>query len=287
MSKREDDLERELRDHLELEAEEQRGAGASAEESRLAARRVFGNLAHTKENVRAAWGWTLLEQFAADVRYGVRTMRRSPGLTAVAVLSLALGIGANTAIFSVADAALFRTLPVAKPEQLDLLTIEAHGSTFTLMDSEEYRALQQPMRPISAMIARFAMSFSVAAGAEASRVVVEFVSGNYFTALGVGPLAGRVLTDDDDPHALGQSRRGDRLPLLAPETGGRPGGDRQDDSHQRQPVHNCRDCAAGVLWRRSRLGAGGLDSRQHDGPILPGGRNASECDVAARAGGVA
>ena len=90
MSKREDDLERELRDHLELEAEEQRGAGASAEESRLAARRAFGNVALTKEDVRSAWGWTLLEQFAADARYALRTMRRSLGLTAVAVLSLAL-----------------------------------------------------------------------------------------------------------------------------------------------------------------------------------------------------
>src|ERR1035441_5884395 len=120
-----------------------------------------------------------------------------------------LGIGANTAIFSVADAALFRTLPVAKPEQLDLLTIESSGSTYTLMDSTDYRALRQPMRPISAMIARFAMSFSVAAGAEASRAKVEFVSGNYFTAFGVGALAGRVLPDDDDrtPLARSEERR--------------------------------------------------------------------------------
>src|SRR5205807_805283 len=79
----------------------------------------FRNVALTQEDVRSAWGWVLLEQTLADIRYGFRAMRRSPALTAIAVLSLALGIGANTAIFSLVDAVLLRTLPVDRPEELE------------------------------------------------------------------------------------------------------------------------------------------------------------------------
>src|SRR4051794_4248815 len=111
--RREDELEREIRAHLDFEAAE---AGASA------AQRLLGNTGLIKELVREAWGWTSVERLWHDVRYAFRAMRRSPGFTLTAVLSLALGIGANTAIFSLLDAVLLRDLPVRAPAELVLPT---------------------------------------------------------------------------------------------------------------------------------------------------------------------
>jgi len=110
-----EDLERELRGHLELEAEEQHEAGLSPDEARYAALRAFGNTTLIKEDTRAMWGWTAFEQILQDARYALRGVRTSPGFAAVAIVSLALGTGATTAVFSVLNAAVLRPLPVAEP----------------------------------------------------------------------------------------------------------------------------------------------------------------------------
>src|SRR5918996_1242145 len=104
---RDDDLEREIRTHLELEAEERAAEGLSDEEARHEARRAFGNVARTQEDVRAVWTRGVADHLRRDLHFGVRSMIRRPGFTALAVLTIAIGIGATAAIFSVADSVLF------------------------------------------------------------------------------------------------------------------------------------------------------------------------------------
>jgi hypothetical protein len=118
---REQDLDRELRSDLDLETEHQQDNGLSPEQARYAAHRALGNTAYVKEEVRALWSWTSYQRLKQDTIFAFRGMRRNPGFTITAILSLALGMGADTDIFGVVNAVLLRPLPYPHPDRLVML----------------------------------------------------------------------------------------------------------------------------------------------------------------------
>src|ERR1700744_6078961 len=134
--KRKADLDRELQSDLELEAEEQQERGLSPSEALSAARRAVGNPTLIREQVHEAWGWASVEHLSQDVRCAVRQLRSSPGFTITAVLILAIGIGAVTAVFTLINAALLKMLPVQHPEQL--VEFKALSSTYPVNDAFSY-----------------------------------------------------------------------------------------------------------------------------------------------------
>jgi predicted permease len=202
------DLEEEMRLHLDLREQEQCEAGLSRHAAHQAAYRRFGNPTAIKEKSHTTWGWNWLEDFFEDIRYGFRSMLRSPALTAVALLSLALGIGANTAIFSFLDAVMLRSLPVKDPSHLALFgegndagETDDYGST-TLYSYPFYRQIQQKNAVFSDVAAISSTQNRVHGTIEGRDNVeemrVQLVSGTYFPTLGVQPFIGRALSDDDD-----------------------------------------------------------------------------------------
>ncbi len=206
---RERDLERELRSDLELEAEEQRENGLSSDEAGYEARRRLGNATRVKENVREMWGWTSLERFSQDLRYAIRTLRNAPGFCAAAVLTIALGIGANSAIFSLINAVLLHTLPVKDPRQLVLFgTAEGNfGGDFAQTGAwgayslPLYRQFKKQNLYFQDLCAfqSYTSRLSVRINGSPARVALgKVVSGNYFSVLGVSPYLGRTLQPKDD-----------------------------------------------------------------------------------------
>ncbi len=202
------DLEEEMRLHLELRQQDQIRAGLSPREAHQAVSRRFGNPTLLKEQSHMVWGWEWLESFLQDAAYGTRAMLRSPGLTTVALLSLALGIGANTAIFSLLDAVMLRSLPVKDPTQLVLLG-KGNASGITddfartqLYSYPFYRRMWAENQVFSDTAAIFSMTNSVhglvEGRSESEPMNVQLVSGAYFSTLGVNALLGRTLNDADD-----------------------------------------------------------------------------------------
>ena len=121
IKKRDADLDRELRSDLELEQEEQRETGVSGEEARQAALRAFGNPTLIREHTRATRSWNWLEFLARDLRLSLRTLRRTPGFTVIAILVMGLGIGANVALFTIVRGVLLKPLPFQDPDRLVML----------------------------------------------------------------------------------------------------------------------------------------------------------------------
>lgn len=180
------------------------------EEARYAALRAFGNPTLTKEQARDTWGWTWLEHVAQDLRYGLRTLRKNLGFTAVAVLTLALGIGANTAIFQLIDALRLRSIPVKEPQQLVTVQLAddtgvrgSQASPYPVLTNPVWEKLRDQQDVFSGVLAWGSNSFGLTPGGEGRLAQGLFVSGDFFQVLGVRPLMGRVFTASDDRRGCG------------------------------------------------------------------------------------
>ena len=192
------DLDTELEAHLDYLTEEHIARGLSPREARAHAMREFGGMVRLKEECRDARGVSWLTNAVQDIKYGVRLLRRTPGFTIAAVVTLALGIGANTAIVSLVNTVMLRTLPVERPEELVFVQTagsEGRGGTPPYPYFERLRA---ETTAFAGMTAFAADELRLQVNGTLEQVFGEIASGNYFEMLGVKPLAGRLLTPDDE-----------------------------------------------------------------------------------------
>jgi macrolide transport system ATP-binding/permease protein len=189
-----EDLSEEIRSHLEERTEELVASGLAKDDAAPQARREFGNVTAMEERGREVWQWPPLASFFADIRFGARMLRKSPGLAAVAVLTLTLGVGATTAIFSVTNEVFGRGLPASSPGRLVGLRFDQKNnsaeSTFSYPDFEDIR---RQAHSFSAMFAYRIGLDGLDEGNRADQIVTSFVTSDYFTTLGLKPAAGRLI----------------------------------------------------------------------------------------------
>ncbi len=188
--KKQSDLEDELRTHLEMAMHDRIDRGESPEQARLSARREFGNAALIEHVTRDQWAGIGLENFLQDLRYGARMLRKNPGFALIAVLTLALGIGANTAIFSLVNGILLRPLPYAHPEQLVSITGTYPKGGFT--------ALRGQMRTVDVAAYVEGYEFNLTGLGEPVRLTGTPVSAELFSVLGAQPKLGRTFHTGED-----------------------------------------------------------------------------------------
>ncbi len=204
---RDADLERELRSDLELEEEEQRECGISAEETRYAALRAFGNLALVRDQTRAAWSWNWLESVGRDLVFNLRTLRRTPGFTVVAIVVMGLGIGANVALFTVVRGVLLKPLPFADPNRLVMLyewgLHENEAEGYNTVSGGMYAEWKKQNQSFSSLaLARGSrVGLSGSGGQLPEKLDSAEFSWDLLRTLGVQPALGRDFTEADDSPA--------------------------------------------------------------------------------------
>ena len=200
------DLGEEIREHLEEKMEEFVRNGMSKKDAESAARREFGNVMLTQEDSRDVWRWPSIENFLSDVRYGLRTLSYNPGFSIVAILTLALGIGANTAIFSVVHAALIRPLPCAEPSRLITLSEvrpqegqSAQSNTQSWVTSyPDYLDWTKQSKSFQSLAGFGGDAFTLYGAGEPELVFAAQTTINFFSTLGVKPLLGRDFAAGED-----------------------------------------------------------------------------------------
>ena len=222
----EEELDEEIRAHLELEIEQNVEAGMSPEQARTAALRAFGNVALTKEDSRTVWGFRSLEMLWQDFRFGLRMLAKKPGFTAVAVIALALGIGANSAIFSVVHTVLLRPLPYRDADRIVMVWEDgtAHGFPINVTSAANYIDWRDQNQVFETMAIVGRASFNLTGAGEPERIDGRRVSSSLFPLLAVDPVLGRTfLPEEDSPganrvvilsHGLWQRRFGMRPDVI-------------------------------------------------------------------------
>jgi predicted permease len=202
-----EDFKAEIEAHLALEADELREEGVNGDEAQCKARREFGNVRLAQERFYLKGRWAALDKLLRDIRFGLRSLRQSPGFAATSILTLALGIGANTAVFSVMNAVLLKQLPVTDPERLVYLrTSNAPRGTGTVDSNETisypvYDALRKESRGLAPVMAYVPLSGSKVAvriGTMPEEAEGDMVSGTFFSGLGVNLPLGRGFSEDDE-----------------------------------------------------------------------------------------
>jgi predicted permease len=197
---------RELDAHLAIEIDDNIARGMSPDNARLAARRKLGNTALVREEIYQMNTIGLIDSVWRDLKHGLRLLRMNPGFAIVAILSLALGVGANAAIFQLLDAVRIRTLPVKDPGELVEVRINDPKGGRTgqfsgrrpMLTNLQFEHIRDRQEAFSGLAAWGSGRFNMATSGEAHNVVGMWVNGDFFSALGVKPLAGRLLTPDDD-----------------------------------------------------------------------------------------
>ncbi len=190
------DLSEEIREHLEEKIDKLVAGGMSREDATRAARREFGNVTLLEERSREVWQWPSLETFLMDVRNGLRTLRKNPGFAAGAVLTLALGVGANSAIFSVISEVLLRKPPVKDPGGVVTVSSKntVRASDLQLASAPDFESWREQNQVFEDMAAAEAdHQFTLTQGGEPEPVLGDIVTTNYFSVLGVFPVLGRVF----------------------------------------------------------------------------------------------
>lgn len=201
-------LDHELQFHLERQVAENIAAGLSPADARAAALRTFGNPALLRDQARASWSWNSVETLLHDLRYSLRTLRRTPGFTLIAVLVIALGIGANVALFTVVRGILLKPMPFAHPEQLVTLyendTLNPLARSFMPVDAGSYWEWQNAAKDSAelSLVSPF-QEYSVSAqgGKLPEQIDAGWCTWNFFRVLGVEPVLGRSFVADDDSQA--------------------------------------------------------------------------------------
>jgi putative ABC transport system permease protein len=194
----EQELEDEIRAHLEIEAQELQEAGISPAAARFAARRTFGSVAMTREECRTMWGFRSIETLWQDLQYGLRMLFKHPTFTIVATLTLALGIGASTAIFSAVNPILFEPLPYPHPGQIMIISDQGFNGSRIAVTFGTYRELVERSRSFDAIAVMRPWQPTMTGPAEPERLDGQRVSASYFHVLGVPPALGRDFNSSDD-----------------------------------------------------------------------------------------
>jgi putative ABC transport system permease protein len=209
-ARRRRDLDEEIEAHLRMAVRDRVERGETLVEARAAAAKEFGNVPLVKDVTRKTWGWEWLESAVQDLKYALRRLVKSPGFTIAAIATLALGIGANTAIFELLDAVLLQSLPVANPQELAEVRIvdrdKARGnsvSAYPVVTNPIWEKLREDHQGFSEIAAWRDTGFSRDSGGDARFAKGLWVSGNFFRVLGVRPIQGRVFTAEDDRHGCG------------------------------------------------------------------------------------